>query len=107
MRKAGGVKVQGGGEGGGLREEHRWGGWGRMGGMGRGTGGARRGDLSTHGFTLSNVLHGVKKENKGDIYTMISQLLKALALNSTLSKLGEIFCVCDNSHKLQLFHIRA
>ena len=68
MRKAGGVKVQGGGVGGGLREEHRWGGWGRMGGMGRGTGGARRGDLSTHGFTLLNVLHGVRKENKVDIY---------------------------------------
>ena len=52
MRKAGGVKVQAGEEG------------------GRGsTGGARRGDLSTHGFTLSNVLHGLRKENKVDIYT--------------------------------------
>ena len=40
-----------------------------MGRMGRGrAGGARRGDLSTHGFTLLNVLHGVRKENKVDIY---------------------------------------
>ena len=68
MRKAGGVKVQGGGVGGGLREEHRWGGWGEWVGWGGRAGGARRGDLSTHGFTLLNVLHGVRKENKVDIY---------------------------------------
>ena len=36
MRKAGGVKVQGGGVGGGLREEHRWGGWGEWVGWGGG-----------------------------------------------------------------------
>ena len=65
-----------------------------MGRMGRGrAGGARRGDLRTHGFTLSNVLHVVGKVNKVDIYIMISQLLQALALSSALSKLVEIF-VC-------------
>ena len=46
-----------------------------MGGMGGRAGGARRGDLSTHGFTLLNVLHGVRKENKVDIYRINPPLI--------------------------------
>ena len=62
MRKAGGVKVQGGGVGGGLREEHRWGGWGEWVGWGEGRWSQKGGFEYTWVHTLKRVAWSEKGE---------------------------------------------